>query len=173
MRRTALTQDHLRTILGHHVWATLALLDRCASLTTAELGLTTPGTYGSIHATLGHLVAADRRYLCGITGEERVSWSVADPPPVAGLRAEAERQRAGWEGVLARIDEVDCTMPEIEGVYPRIEHAVGLFLVQAVHHGERHRGEVCSILGAHGLEVPELTGWDYVLVLRGPASDAR
>jgi uncharacterized damage-inducible protein DinB len=162
-----LTPDHLRTILGHHVWATLAVLDRCSALTPSELALTAPGTYGSIHATLAHLVAADRRYLCGITGEARVPWTVANAPPVASLRAEAERQRAGWADVLDRIHEVDCTMPEIPGEYPRIEHAVGLFLVQAVHHGERHRAEVCTILGAHGLEVPELSGWDYVLTLRG------
>ena len=162
-----MTADHLGTIVGHHVWATLGLLDRCVTLTPAELELTTPGTYGSIHATLAHLVAADRRYLCGITGAERVSWRVEDAPSIAALRAEGERQRAGWTAVLERIDEVDCTMPEIEGVYPRVEHAVGLFLVQAVHHGERHRGEVCSILGAHGLEVPELSGWDYILAMRG------
>jgi uncharacterized damage-inducible protein DinB len=161
-----MTRDHLRTIVGHHIWATLGLLDRCATLTPAELELTTPGTYGSIHATLAHLVAADRRYLCGITGEERVSWRPDDPPPVAELRAEAERQRAGWPRVLDRIDEVDCTMPEIPGAYPRIEHAVGLFLLQAIHHGENHRTEVCSILGAHGLEVPEFSGWDYVLTLQ-------
>jgi uncharacterized damage-inducible protein DinB len=167
-----MTEDHLRSIVGHHVWATLELLDRCASLTAAELALTMPGTYGSIHATLAHLVAADRRYWCGITGGERVSWSAADPPPVATLRAEAERQRSGWTDVLDRIDEVDCTMPAIPGEYPRLEHAVGLFLVQAVHHGERHRGEVCSILGAHGLAVPELSGWDYVLVQRGLAAGA-
>lgn len=159
--------DHLRTILGHHIWATLLLLDRCAALTPDELRLTTPGTYGSIHTTLAHLVAADRRYLIGITGGERVSWSPRDPPPVAALRAEAERQRANWMDVLERIDEIDCTMPEIPGEYPRIEHAVGLFLVQAIHHGETHRTDVCTILGAHGLEVPELSGWDYILVERG------
>jgi uncharacterized damage-inducible protein DinB len=160
------TPDHLRTILGHHVWATLVLLDRCARLTPAELELTTPGTYGTIHATLAHLVAADRRYLCGITGAARVPWSIENAPPVDGLRAEAERERTGWADVLDHIDEVDCTMPAIEGVYPRIEHAVGLFLVQAVHHGERHRTDVCSILGAHDREVPEISGWDYFLTLR-------
>jgi uncharacterized damage-inducible protein DinB len=162
-----MSNDHLATILGHHVWATLQLLDHCAALTPVELRLATPGTYGSIHATLAHLVAADRRYLVGITGGERMSWSPDDPPPIAALRVEAERQRAGWEEVLRRIDVVDCTMPEIPGVYPRIEHAVGLFLAQAVHHGERHRADVCAILGAHGLDVPELSGWDYVLSQRG------
>lgn len=159
--------EHLETILGLHVWATLGLLDRCATLTPDELLLTTPGTYGSIHATLAHLVAADRRYLVGITGGDRVPWSLEDPPAVPVLRAEAERQRDGWTDVLRRIDEVDCVMPELPGVYPRVEHAVGLFLAQAIHHGERHRGDVCAILGAHGLEVPELTGWDYILVQRG------
>jgi len=53
--------------------------------------------------------------------------------------------------------------------YPAIEHAVGLILTQAIQHGEEHRGHVSSILGAHGVEVPELSGWEYFrqLVLGG------
>jgi len=162
--------DHLRTIVGHHLWATGRLIDHCAELPPAQRELTTPGTYGSVHATLAHLVAADRRYLFGITGAERTPLAPPGTLPDLGLlRATAVQLRAGWTDVLDRIDEVDCTMPAIEGEdpYPRIEHAVGLFLVQAVHHGEAHRTEIRSILGAHGLDAPELTGWEYVLVLRG------
>jgi hypothetical protein len=60
-------------------------------------------------------------------------------------------------------------MPAIPGQYPEIEHAVGLFLAQAVYHGHEHRAHVCSVLGAHGLEVPGLSGWEYTLVLRNAA----
>ncbi|MEP7105780.1 MAG: hypothetical protein ABI838_08035, partial [Chloroflexota bacterium] len=81
------------------------------------------------------------------------------------LRADMERQAQGWRELLDRVDEVDVTFPEDPGEFPQIEHAVGLFLVQAVHHGNDHRTHICSILGAHGLKTPELSGWEYVRFL--------
>lgn len=72
--------------------------------------------------------------------------------------------------MVEHINELDCAMPEIEGIYPRMEHAVGLFLVQAIYHGETHRAEVCSVLGAHGLDVPDYSAWTYFLALRGQSS---
>ena len=156
--------DHLRTLVGHHTWATLGLLDHCLSLSPAQLELNAPGTYGSIHATLEHLVRADRRYLGGISGGGRIPPPEA-LPPVAELRADMERQAKAWSELLARVDEVDVTLPEDPGEFPEIEHAVGLFLVQAVHHGNDHRTHVCTILGAHGLEAPELSGWEYIRFL--------
>jgi uncharacterized damage-inducible protein DinB len=157
--------DHLQTIVGHHVWATLALIDRCQALTPEQLELTTPGTYGSIHATLFHLVWSDRRYLRGIAGLERLP-PPAERAPLTTLRADMERQAEQWRELLGRVDELDATMPEIPGDYPEIEHAVGLFIAQAIHHGHEHRAHVCSVLGAHGLDVPELSGWEYILVLK-------
>ena len=55
-------QDHLQTVLGHHTWATLRLIDRCLELPAEQLELSTPGTYGTIRETLTHLVGADARY---------------------------------------------------------------------------------------------------------------
>ena len=56
-----------RTILadafGHHVWATLALIDACLPLDDKQLGAAVPGTYGTILETVRHLVGADRSYL--------------------------------------------------------------------------------------------------------------
>jgi hypothetical protein len=34
-------------------------------------------------------------------------------------------------------------------------------MAQAIHHGDVHRAHVLSILGARGLEVPELDVWEY------------
>jgi hypothetical protein len=36
-------------------------------------------------------------------------------------------------------------------------------MAQAIHHGDDHRGHVLSILGALGLEVPELSVWDHAI----------
>ena len=34
-------------------------------------------------------------------------------------------------------------------------------MAQAIHHAENHRSHVLSILGARGLEVPDLQVWGY------------
>jgi uncharacterized damage-inducible protein DinB len=167
-RPTPAGVDHLRTIVDHHIWATLRLIDRCLELSPAQLELTTPGTFGSIHATLAHLVRSDGRYQLRILGEDP-GPRLVEPPPVTALRASMEAQARRWRELLDRLDELDATMPAEGGPepYPEVEHATGLFLTQAVHHGEEHRAHVCSTLGAHGLETPELSGWEYFRHLAG------
>jgi uncharacterized damage-inducible protein DinB len=49
----------LADAFGHHIWATIRVLDACAALDDAQLGTTVPGTYGSIINTLRHLVGGD------------------------------------------------------------------------------------------------------------------
>lgn len=34
-------------------------------------------------------------------------------------------------------------------------------MAQAIHHADDHRSQVLSILGAHGLDVPDLDVWRY------------
>ena len=138
--------DHLRAIVGHHIWATQRLIDRCLELSPAQLELSTAGTYGSIHATLAHLVNGDDGLQRAALGEELGCIATGPPPSVATLRAEMERQAAGWRDLLA-----DSGIGQAEGV----------FLTQALHHAAEHRTHVCSILGAHGLEVPDLSAWAY------------
>ena len=53
----------LQDAFGHHVWASVAVLDLCAPLTPEQLDTNVPGTYGSIIDTLRHLVGGDAGYL--------------------------------------------------------------------------------------------------------------
>jgi hypothetical protein len=64
----------------------------------------------------------------------------------------------------ATADDFDVSLPgepDETAPYLAIQHAVGLLVTQAIHHGEERRGQVNSILGAHGFEVPELSDWEY------------
>jgi uncharacterized damage-inducible protein DinB len=82
--------DHLRMIVGHHVWATLRLIDLCLELSQEQLALSISGTYGSIHATLAHLVQGDIAFRRWIEDQEVV--------PTAGARGNPTR-RHGATGV--------------------------------------------------------------------------
>ena len=49
--------------LRHDIWATEKYIAFCRKLTKQQLEMSAPGTYGSIRATLSHLVRGDERYL--------------------------------------------------------------------------------------------------------------
>jgi hypothetical protein len=36
-----------------------------------------------------------------------------------------------------------------------------MLLIQAIHHGNDHRTQICSTLGARDLPLPEIDGWDF------------
>lgn len=153
--------DPIQEMFAHHDWATRRLLDHCEGLPPQSLHATAPGTYGSIIATLVHLVSADQRYLELLTGE------VVEPrlregmePFIGVLRAHFVRQSERWRAVLERVDDLDVTLPP-RGAWPRMPHAQNLLLVQAINHGDDHRTHVCTILGSLGLPIPDLDGWSY------------
>jgi uncharacterized damage-inducible protein DinB len=142
--------DILRTIVGHHVWATEQVVDRCLELAPEQLELTTPGTYGSIHATLDHMVRGDTAFLRWITEGEAIRCSEEPLKPMATLRVDLEQQARGWYELLNREPS------------PLIAERMSLLLPQAIHHGSDHRTHVCSILGAHSMAVPEVSVYEYI-----------
>ena len=157
------TSDVLRACFHHHIWATLALIDALESLPADRLEAQIPGTYGSMHKTVAHLAAADGRYLLRLTGEQLPPYTDVEEPPTldrlrAGMRDHADR----WTAFLDRLDAgtLDVTLAGRPD-YPETPHAEGLFLLQALHHGNDHRTQICTVLSANGFESPDLDVWSY------------
>lgn len=152
--------------LRHDVWATEKLLARCRSLSDAQLELTAPGTYGTIRRTLEHIVGADTRYLA------RIGFPVLDAPfredhdvaldEIAALlgkvKAGVERVFAGSEFDPDRIVVDDRRRVPTD---PSLEMESWMMVTQFVHHGSDHRAHIGTILGAHGLETPDIDVWAY------------
>lgn len=141
---------------GHHLWATERLLERCRALSPEQLAFSAEGTYGSIGATLDHLLSADRSYLSRLSGGGRM------PPLEAGgpepLLKHLARQREGW---LAYLD----SEPDFEEM---IEHSDGespawVIVLQAIHHGNDHRTHAGTVLLSHRLDVTDIDVWGYGL----------
>ncbi|TMC08552.1 MAG: hypothetical protein E6J41_13035 [Chloroflexi bacterium] len=146
----------LERFLGHSGWATEALLERSLELGEEALAATTPGTYGTLHETLTHLVDADADYLARLTGTGDEPLEGAAPPDV--LRRRAERSRDGWRAYLASGPDPERETAPRGG---RPGARAWMLVVQAVHHANEHRAHACSILGAHRLAHPDLDGWGY------------
>lgn len=150
--------------LRHDVWATEKLIAHCRELAEEQLELTTPGTYGTIRRTLEHIVAADERYL------RRLSIVVADPPldedhdvPLDEISMHLEKVKAGIEKIFAGAefdpDRVIRDEHRRRPTDPPLGIEAWVPVTQFVHHGSDHRAHIGTILGAHGLDTPEIDVW--------------
>ncbi|HEU4356066.1 MAG TPA: DinB family protein [Actinomycetota bacterium] len=154
--------DIVRSLFAHHLWATEALIDHLSGLPPERLDQAIPGTYGSMVATLTHLVDADGRYL--------VRFEDPSPPPaedragvpLATLRSEVAEHRGRWGRILDLLERGELAASvRAKPDYPDTDDAEGLLLLQAIQHGNDHRTQICSTLGALGEPVPDLDGWEY------------
>ena len=147
-------------LFRHNTWATLTLLDACAALDDARLDLGAPGTYGSIRATLLHLVANEVRYLSLLTGDQ------LDPPLRRGefpglpvLRALAAQAGARLAQEAAHVRSGDTFTQEWQGQTTTLKRIT--VLAQAINHGTEHRTHIATILSQHGITPPEIDAWHY------------
>jgi uncharacterized damage-inducible protein DinB len=147
---------------GHHVWATIRVLDACAVLDDSQLATTVPGTYGSIIDTLRHIVGGDVFYLDVLRGGEPEPFRKAQSD-IATLRAVMEGHDPIWQRLIA--GDLDPAMDVIEYEEAGETHApLGIRLAQALYHGSDHRSQVCTALTALGIEPPAIQAWDYALL---------
>ena len=65
-----MTDATLLRATRHNNWANQELLAFCAKMPPAQLEWTTAGVYGTIHATLQHILGAESGYLHSLTGGE-------------------------------------------------------------------------------------------------------
>jgi uncharacterized damage-inducible protein DinB len=153
--------DVLRAMFDHHVWATRKLIDHLGMLPSERLDAAVPGTYGSILSTLTHLIGADDRYLRRLRGP-LPPYQDEGARPLDALRADLDDHARRWDEVLAELEAgtLDAAIVGKED-YPDTPHAEGLLMLQAIHHGNDHRTQICSTLGALGLDVPDLDCWEY------------
>ena len=158
--------DPLSEAFQHHVWATEQLLAHLRKLPKEALRATSPGVYGEVLATISHLLFADSRYLRYLEGTPPPPKTAPDPIRNLDELDEALRDQAvRWRVVLARAGELDITLPA-RGNRPLLPHATNLLFAQALHHGNDHRTQICTILSSNGYDVPDLDVWRYWLERR-------
>jgi uncharacterized damage-inducible protein DinB len=144
----------------YNKWANLHLLDVCAKVSEEQLQLTSPGTYGTIAATLLHLFAAEQRYLRRIAGTKpEINERDQPAPSLAKLREQAVRSGDQLIEAASRITPEDTIEEERDGQLMKLH--LWVVVVQAMHHGNDHRTHICTILGAHDIPYGDMDVWAY------------
>lgn len=158
------TASPLRDAFGHHVWATVRLIDACAGLTPEQLDTTAPGTYGSIIGTMRHLVGADASYLNVVSGGRvpRIDDDEEERMGLGAMRSVMERNGPVWSDVVQMTDlDPDAILIRHRPDGSETRAPLGIRLAQAIHHGTDHRSQICTVLTTLGIEPPFIDVWDF------------
>jgi len=151
--------DAIDDVIRHNSWATAQLIEHFRSMPPPTLDLSAPGTFGTIGATLAHIVGAERAYMARLKGET----------PAAGERTQdlarlAEQARSIGEELEHLLQGgID---PDLEVQTKLGPQTAGIVLAQIVNHATEHRAHVCTVLGAHGLQPPALDAFTYRAAVR-------
>jgi uncharacterized damage-inducible protein DinB len=150
-----MTSPLLADAFGHHVWASIRLLDACAALDETQLSTSLRGTYGSIIATLRHLVDGDVFYLNVLRGGRPEPFD-AQRSDIATMRAVMDAHDQVWQRLSAGGLEPGTVVVEHEDSGYETHAPIGVRLAQALYHGTDHRSQVCTALTALGVEPPSI-----------------
>lgn len=158
-----MNESPLGHILRHNTWATGALIEFCRTLDTARLDAKARGTYGTLSGTLQHLVGAEQWYAKLLTGEifGRPIRRTDAPHSLDELATIAAAVGARLVEIAASDDPTRIIVTN----EPR-RSTVGVVLAQVVHHGNEHRTQATTILGANGIEPPAVSAWAYGRAMR-------
>src|SRR5262245_57302903 len=154
----------MQNAFAHHAWANDQLLKSCAELSDEQLAAAVPGTYGSILATLRHLVHSDVEYLFIASTD----WWEAPPDTtemsLADLRDVAQRAADGWAAMLETGFDPAAIKREVDenDGYQR-DAPLSIWLPAALHHGNEHRTQVCTAFSVLGLPAPKLGVWQFAV----------
>ncbi|MDQ2807501.1 MAG: DinB family protein [Chloroflexota bacterium] len=146
---------------AYNAWANRQLLDFCAGLSDEQLAATTVGGYGTIRATLGHLVYGEVSYV------SRVNGKLPPNPPSREEFSGFDVLRAAVEWANAELLTLAlaaCSDTLVVEVWPEGTERYKLvdLMVQASSHAMEHRTQVAAIITALGLEPPDLSTWAWM-----------
>jgi uncharacterized damage-inducible protein DinB len=144
----------------HHAWANKQLLATCRGLPHEQLRLpgTAAGTDRGILAILNHITQSDRGYMS--RRGERPAWAEneEDTADLDELERRADENAEVWDRFLSQPLDATKRILLDQGAY---EAEQSVLVVQALHHVNAHREQVCAILTGLGIEPPDVQAWAY------------
>jgi uncharacterized damage-inducible protein DinB len=154
----------LLAIFRHNLWANARLFEFCTKLSEAQLAEHDPGAYGTLRATLEHLVRAEQSYVRRFTDQsvgER--WPDDKRPAPTEMLARIQLTSQALIDCAARVQSGDTILVHWDNKAWPIP--AGTILTQAINHATEHRTNITTILKRMGVEPPELDGWTYYLTV--------
>ncbi len=154
---------YLGRMIEYNTWANQALLEFLGRMTPATLGTTAPGVYGTIGETLEHLLWSELRYHQHLSpGMSTGLPARAAQPTLGALQQLADESAQKWATLGDSLPEPETMMHLHDG-----KRSAGTIVTQYLMHGCEHRVHVGTILGAQGIDPPDLDAWAHGIFVGG------
>ena len=158
-----ITVDYCQMMTRYNVWQNSSLVTAASKLSDDQRWQDRGAFFGSIAATLNHLLWDDALWLERFAGNERpedtLHPSLSEPSNweiFKDLRKQRDNELSNWASTLQRHDigGLVCWYPA--GGLERIEKSRALCIVHLFNHQTHHRGQIHAMLTAAGTS-PEPT----------------
>ena len=152
--------DYFATLAGYNAWANQRLYAACERLSEDEYLRERRSAFGSLHATLNHLLVADRIWLARIAGR--------NPPLLAatqilyadlvGLKVARQAEDEHLRNLIAGLSPASLDRPLVyrNGRGDRCETRLSLALGHMFNQQAHYRGEVSAMLAQTEIPPPPL-----------------
>jgi uncharacterized damage-inducible protein DinB len=148
-------------LIRYNNWANAQVIAVCQNLSAAQLAASAPGTYGTIRATLKHIIWAEADYVGRLTGDSpQPSFGWEDQTALTDLAAYAGQVAAALLDAIQRTSPTHIVHEEEGGNF--IDYQARVLFIQVINHGIEHRTNITTILSGLELATPEVDGWGYL-----------
>jgi uncharacterized damage-inducible protein DinB len=160
-----MADDYFNLLARYNAWANERLYDACAALAEAELKAPRRAFFGSIHATLNHILVGDRLWMSRLAGGTLVlPLNKILYQDLAPLRA---ARRGQDELLIELVDGIAATRLDAAVHYRNTRGDAfatpcRLVLGHLFNHQTHHRGQVHDMLSQTAVAPPELDLIFYV-----------
>jgi uncharacterized damage-inducible protein DinB len=150
--------DLLDRMLGHDRWATTQLLERCGTLTDAQLDQEFDIGHSSLRETLDHMIYVIDFWTGWMSGRpvEHDRTTLRRDRSLAALVERHERFQPAF-AAFARQAADEQRLDETFIDHYDVRQSIGATILQLLMHNQQHRSEIRHMLERLG--VPDL--WDY------------
>lgn len=150
--------EFLLEAFRHSAWATKTLIAACRDLSSEQRKCPARG-FGSILATLNHVVLSDAGYAAILTGM-RPAWASDgnETDDLDRVEARVDETARLWERLLAEPLDAEHLLVLEEGTY---ECRPAVVVAQALQHANAHREQIRAGLADLGIQPPDVQPWAY------------
>ena len=156
-------RGYVQRLIDYNSWANRGLLQFLAALPPGTLDATAAGVYGTIRETLLHQLSSELNYYHRLASAPPVETPPRpESPGLAFIQRLADESAANLAGLVDRLPGPGRMMETSDGM-----RAAATIVTQLFMHGCEHRAHIGTILGANGIEPPDLDSWAYGIFAGG------
>lgn len=161
---------YFNLLARYNEWANERLYEACARLDETEFKAARPAFFGSIHATLNHILVADRLWMSRLAGGALTlalnTILFKDLAPLRAARQAQDRLLRELVGAIATT-QLDEALVYRNTRGEEFSTPIRLVLGHLFNHQTHHRGQVHDLLSQTAVPPPEL---DLMIFVRTAGS---